>query len=49
MFIQTFEPLDGKKVKYGVEGLPYGFRTDSMIPASATEPIMACQMKRPAR
>ena len=49
MFIQTFEAQDGKKVKYGVEGLAYGFRTDAMIPASATEPIMACQMQRPAR
>jgi branched-chain amino acid transport system substrate-binding protein len=49
MFIQTFEEQDGKKVKYGVEGLAYGFRTDAMIPASATEPIMACQMQRPAR
>jgi branched-chain amino acid transport system substrate-binding protein len=49
MFIQTFEATDGRKVKFGVEGLPYGFRTDAMIPANETEPIMACQMQRPAR
>lgn len=49
MFIQTFEPVDGKKVKFGIEGLQFGFRTDATIPPMATEPIMACQMQRPAR
>lgn len=48
LFIQTFEPVDGKKVKYGVEGLKLGFRTDAKIPAMDTAPVMACQMKRPA-
>lgn len=48
LFIQTFEPADGKKVKHGIEGLPLGFRTDAKIPAMETAPVMACQMKRPA-
>ena len=48
LFIQTFEPVDGKKVKYGVEGMKLGFRTDAKIPAMDTAPVMACQMKRPA-
>ncbi len=48
LFIQTFEPVDGKNVKHGVEGLKLGFRTDAKIPAMDTAPVMACQMKRPA-
>ncbi|MBE0589232.1 MAG: branched-chain amino acid ABC transporter substrate-binding protein [Hydrogenophaga sp.] len=49
LFIQTFEPVDGKKVKHGIEGLPLGFRTDAKIAATETAPVMACQMKRPSR
>lgn len=48
LFIQTFEPVDGKKVKHGVEDLKLGFRTDAKIPATDTAPVMACQMKRPS-
>lgn len=45
LYISTF--LDG--VKYGVEGLPYGFKTDTdgEIPAADTRMATTCEMKRP--
>ncbi len=49
LFIQTFAPADGKKVKYPIEGLGQGFRTDAKIAAIDTAPVMTCQMRRPAR
>lgn len=49
LFIQTFAPVDGKNVKYGIEGLKLGFRTDAKISPLDTAPVMGCQMKRPAK
>ncbi len=49
LFIQTFAPVDGRSVKYGVEGMKIGFRTDAKISPLETAPVMSCQMKRPAR
>lgn len=48
LFIQSFAPVDGKQVKYGVEGLGLGFRTDATIAARETVPAINCDMKRPA-
>jgi branched-chain amino acid transport system substrate-binding protein len=48
LFIQSFAPVDGNQVKFGVEGLKFGFRTDAIINARETVPAMNCQMKRPA-
>ena len=48
LFIQTFAPVDGKKVKFGIEGLQLGFRTDAKIPPMDTAPVLSCNMKRPA-
>ncbi|MBZ4209617.1 MAG: branched-chain amino acid ABC transporter substrate-binding protein [Rhodoferax sp.] len=48
LFIQSFAPVDGNQVKFGVEGLKFGFRTDATINARETVPAMNCQMKRPA-
>jgi branched-chain amino acid transport system substrate-binding protein len=48
LFIQTFAPVDGNQVKFGVEGLKLGFKTDATISARETVPTMNCQMKRPA-
>lgn len=48
LFIQTFAPADGRRVKHGIEGMKLGFRTDATIAASETAPVMGCQMKRPA-
>jgi branched-chain amino acid transport system substrate-binding protein len=47
LFIQTFAPVDGRKVKHGIEGLGLGFATDATIAAGDTAPVMTCQMKRP--
>lgn len=49
LFIQTFAAVDGQQVRYGIEGMSLGFRTDAKIGATETAPVMACQMKRPAR
>lgn len=49
LFIQTFGPADGKQIRYGVEGLPFGFRTDATIAPRDTAPVRACQMQRPKR
>jgi branched-chain amino acid transport system substrate-binding protein len=48
LFIQTFAPVDGRSVKYGIEGLKLGFKTDATIPPRDTAPVQTCQMKRPA-
>lgn len=48
LFIQTFAPVDGKQVRYGIEGLKFGFKTDAKISPRDTAPVMTCQMKRPA-
>jgi len=48
LFIMSFAAADGKAVKHGIEGLPYGFRTDAVIPPRDTAPVQTCQMKRPA-
>jgi branched-chain amino acid transport system substrate-binding protein len=48
LFIQTFAAADGKQVRRGIEGLPFGFRTDATIAPRDTAPVQTCQMKRPA-
>lgn len=48
LFIQTFAPVDGKRVVHGVEGLNLGFATDATVGPNETVPVMSCQMKRPS-
>lgn len=49
LFVLSFAPVDGRAVRYGVEGLPFGFSTDASVPPRDTAPVLSCQMKRPAR
>lgn len=47
LYIATFVPSDGKKVKYDIEGSGYGPSTISRIEAKDTELPSSCKMKRP--
>ena len=47
LYVSTFEKVDGKKVKYDVDGTGYGFRTDLVVPAQETVLPTTCKMERP--
>ncbi len=47
LFISVFTKVDGKAVKYEVEGTGFGFRTVATVPAKDTEVPTTCAMARP--
>ncbi len=46
--VSTVAPVDGKRIKFGVEGTSYGFRTDAVFDGKALTLPTECNMQRPA-
>lgn len=46
--VSTMAPVDGKTVKFGVEGTNYGFRTDTVVEGKDLALPTECKMKRPS-
>ncbi|WP_200960937.1 branched-chain amino acid ABC transporter substrate-binding protein [Noviherbaspirillum sp. Root189] len=46
--VSTVAPVDGKTVKFGVEGTNYGFRTDTVVEGKNLALPTECKMRRPA-
>lgn len=46
--VSTIAPVDGKSVKFGVEGTNYGFRTDVVFDGKSLALPTECKMRRPA-
>lgn len=45
--VSTVAPMDGKTVKFGVEGTSYGFRTDTVVEGKHLALPTECKMRRP--
>ena len=46
--VSTVAPVDGKMVKFGVEGTNFGFRTDRVVEGKDLALPTECKMRRPA-
>ncbi|MFC7518637.1 branched-chain amino acid ABC transporter substrate-binding protein [Herbaspirillum sp. GCM10030257] len=46
--VSTVAPVDGKTVKFGVEGTNYGFRTETVVEGKNLALPTECKMRRPA-
>lgn len=46
--VSTVSPVDGKSVKFGVEGTSYGFKTDAVFAGKDLALPTECKMNRPA-
>lgn len=49
LYVMTLTSVNGRDVKYGLEGTQIGTRTDARIEASELMLPTTCQMRRPAR
>jgi len=49
IMVTTFAKVDGKKVKYDVEGTGFGFAPDSVMESYVATQPTSCQMARPAK
>ena len=47
LYISTFTKVDGKAVKYDIEGTGYGFKTNVLVSARGSELPTGCIMERP--
>jgi ABC-type branched-subunit amino acid transport system substrate-binding protein len=45
--VSTVAPMDGKTVKFGVEGTSYGFRTETVVEGKNLALPTECKMRRP--